>query len=209
MADEERQDETQPEPTEEEVSEETIEQPDEAVKALRERLKRTQRRLKAATLTRLDMEGIAAQVQQLTALVGRVLEQSQSGVSAEDVQKAAEGVRRVTEARKRIGSLMTEADVEWDDPRLERVRELWSSGNYEDAVTAAEEALQPQPNLEDLVAAEVSKRLRQVGKVDTGGSTAVGQRITIDEFRKMSPSDRLRFKREHPDEYKKLAEQVR
>lgn len=95
------------------------------------------------------------------------------------VSKQREETTTVARQRGELNALLTEAEVEWDDDRLAEVRPLWDAGRRSEAVEKARAALMPamsETKMSELVEAKVQERLKELGRVDTGGTSTPAPR---------------------------------
>ena len=96
---------------------------------------------------------------------------------AKDFRQTAESIKQrktrdteVSKKQREVSELLSEAGVDWSDPRLDKARESWDKGELEQAITSLKGAL-----AEDKSGADNRKRLANTKRVDTGDSTVGGE----------------------------------
>ena len=120
------------------------------------------------TVTRME-EGIAsffdAQVE-----YGGLDEAKDFKQTASSLKERRTRDAEVSKKQREVTEVLSDAGVDWSDPRLERARESWDKGELDTAITSIKDALKDEKE-----GAESRKRLANTKRVDTGDSTVTAE----------------------------------
>ena len=155
----------------------------EQYKNLQRELDKSRKKLQETNETRMRTDRLEATVSRLEELLDTVADGLVKGGALDDADelgKRLSGVKekrgadkQMLDIRERIGQLLDDSDFSWSDPELADARKAYDSGKFDDAVSVVRKLVGEDGDFDARVAAAVQKKLKEVGKVDTGESTAV------------------------------------
>ena len=185
------------------------------VKKLQRELNKARTREREAVLRLLAEQEATERLERIESTVvdladvlgmGGLLEDGDGPVKAfkDKVEKRKVAVTGGSAARKQFTNLLLEKGADWNDERLAGARAAWTAGDLAGAITQATAALSKDgaasDDFEARVQAELDKRLKKAGRVDTGDSTASGGIPTDPKVLKEKIRSDPEWYRKHRDE---------
>lgn len=100
--------------------------------------------------------------------------QLQEGVN--QIARKKDQSDRAAKSHRDMTALIEGAEADWDDEQFGEARKKWDAGDLEGAIADARTVLakSKDQDVDAIVEAKVQAKLKERGRVDTGGSTAPG-----------------------------------
>ena len=143
-------------------------------KDLQREMDKSRKREREAVEKRMDWDELKSVSEMNARLVTTLLEGSDTNEEGpvKDLVAQAKGSMAANKSRREMAAAMTEAGVDYSE-LPEETRRLYEGGKVAEAVAAVRGG-GSEKSIEDRVAAEVQRVLREKGHVDTGDTTGPG-----------------------------------
>ncbi|HHT9130889.1 MAG TPA: hypothetical protein ACFYED_00180 [Candidatus Tripitaka californicus] len=170
----------------------SVQEAEQRYKELQRQLELARKREREAVTSRMDVDETKASVARLQELVTSLVEREAGAddteAMLERVKKSGQAVQAASEARRAISTYLLDTELEWTDPKLDSIRNLYEAGKYSEVNTAIQQLGQSGQATggvnADEVAAKVAELLQGKVRVDGGSTTASGGIPTaLDELR--------------------------
>lgn len=144
-------------------------------KDLQREMDKSRKREKEAVEKRMDWDELKSVSELNAQMLRTILEGSDTNEEGpvKDLVAQAKGSMSANQSRREMASALVEAGVEYSE-LPEDTRKLYEDGKVSEAVAAVRKGSGSEKSIEDRVAAEVQRVLREKGHVNTGDTTGPG-----------------------------------